>query len=277
MKQYFIYWSATLLIAFACSPDKHTAATYSVFPSKVDSIYAMQNLLYTMQLEIPGALMYTPSYPTATACFPQLPVSIKYVFARKKWYSQKPEGQPDSACIQKHVLEYYTKNFEANSMHNWDPVYFVKTPEMLEAEIRLYRELIAQCPDSMSQRRYQKVLEINLRQKRAIKTLRQKEVRFPDENAYVVILTNGANPPSKSAVIDSVLTAYYILRDRAARTYFKRSYVDLFYNRLNETSNRRKLEALEVLFPVHIKDHTLFKHLNPHYYESICETLTPDL
>ncbi len=258
----------SFLMIFAGCTTHPVPGKPTVFPSKVDSIANRKLLFAELRREMYSDPLYHPPGNPIAVCM--MHEYLKVSFNRTGHWMIHGELNPP---LTSSVLNYYTTNQEKNDLRSDAALYIEVTIPFLETELErvqddiqasvqlnAHPEFIAYKKDQL--RRIEK--ELN-----CLRTFGVEKIRRVADYALVEITYQDPAdlPFPKTDAIDSVLTAFYMLRDSSAQKYFHRSYADLFYNRLNETSNRRKLEALETLHPIHVKDKPYFLRINPQYRE----------
>jgi len=157
------------------------------------------------------------------------------------------------------IIEFYTTNLEKNDLTNNYPPYSRITLKELEYQVKRaisQAEEVEKLPDFI-----QEIVDFKWKQAEewktkleVLKTLNRDELSEPYSQAGVYL--DYQDGIDGNALVDSVLLAFYTLRDRASERYFDESYLELFYRHsvTNSTKDKSRLSALKVLHPLQVID-----------------------
>jgi len=258
------------LLTFSCQPDNTTSSENF---SQADSLQLQQELLDSMETE-----MYNTTYAEVNSdttrirqesiCGIRNDFVIK-INDRKQIMVRHEFGVP----IVPSLLEYYTTNRKENDVSNNSPLYSrLKKKDIADIIARLKKEIAeAEAHNDVEQVELStQNLEHWEKKWRSLKTLGIQSLPQVSYNSFVLIETaRSLDQIDTREILDSVLLGFYLLRDQVAQEYFHESYLNLykFYKERSFHYNLDRLEALEVLYPLHIVNEPklkLYRHFIVH-------------
>lgn len=204
----------------------------------------------------------TSFFNPETGCYPRPHFSIKI----NRQHQIMVRNELNAPIIPR-LLEYYLANRKKNDPSTNFPLYARSNSQEIQNQINyLNKELSEKIKNKASADEIELLNDVTKEWERKLKALKTLPIDFfPEVNTYVQIEIDPRSKIDTSPIVDTVLFAFYLLRDQASKEYFGESYISIYnrYNIENSTLDSDKLDALVVLYPLRIIDEAnlkLYKH-----------------
>lgn len=258
-KSIFLFCVLSFII-FGCNSNQEEEISYTEI-NQADSLRLTEILFDSMYAEIYSDPLYQLKRKdvvhTDFVCEPRGEAILKIRVNKLGEYMIGIELNGD---ITNRVYEFYTTNQEKNDPTNSFPMYSRISMDELEDQIRAAKQDLKDVENTQGVS--QDIIEFKKKRveewenkKKVLATIGGKELAEIHFQAHIE-LEYPQNFKKKNELLDSILLAFYQMRDKSSLKYFNRSYLSLFYE-YSETKRSDiwdKLDALKVLHPIVLID-----------------------
>lgn len=226
------------------------------FISKNDSIALVRQLLDSMHLEYLNQNYYVKHPEITATCQYSEPIFLSIHADSGAYFSgDTVQKWP----ITKAVEHFYKFNFKREGYNN-----FVRYLKICLPDAKSNIESIKLTIDGMKKGSsfYEEMLNYHLvmlteweGNLKLIKTLQTKCISLPNKMSMVYFDYSNKDQNYVRS-LDSIFTAYYILRNLRSIEYFHKSYIEVYKESLSDTSKiaKERISALRDLFPINVMD-----------------------
>ena len=251
--------SCLSLLLVSCNPSPEKVISYEEI-NEADSLRLVTNLFDSMHQEIYDHWMYE--------------IHRKDIHKYETYYHHRNEvalrirvnkngdhmiGKEINGNITSTVYKFYTANQTENDPTNGFPMYSRISMEEINNQIEAARVNLKEWEDSNApeeliafKNRSVKEWEGKKKVMETLGTKKLSEIHYPTH----IRLEYQENIKKKNELLDSVLLAFYQIRNNSSLKYFKRSYLSLHYEYM-ETGNQeiaKKLHALRIIHSITLID-----------------------
>lgn len=251
---------ALLGLFFACQQRENNRfePQFSAL-DEADSARVKQGLYVLLRKEMYADEMY--SFDTSFNMFGCMGLNYKLRIKVNNRHEISVRGEQVENTVTQSVFDYFTANLEQNDPTNNYPMYYSINREELEDRIEGIEEelrMIENTPDANEDVIAFKWDELdkwkfNLR---ALDVLNTKVLRLVDPPTEVELDYPSTFDSSSVELKDSILEAFYLLRNQASMRYFRESYLSILYRFAIQKSpaDKEKLQILRMLHPIRVRD-----------------------
>lgn len=251
---------ALLGLFFACQQRENNRfePQFSAL-DEVDSARVKQGLYVLLRKEMYADEMY--SFDTSSNMFGCMGLNDKLPIRINDYHEVLIHDRQVKNTVTQSVFDYFTANLEQNDPTNNYPMYYSINREELEDGIEVIEEelrMLENIPDAHEdvipfKRDELDAWKFNLR---ALDVLNTKVLRSVSPSTEVELDYPSTFDSSSVALKDSILEAFYLLRNQASMRYFRESYLSILYRFALQKSpaDKEKLQILRMLHPIRVRD-----------------------
>lgn len=255
MKYFYLLAIPFLLLIASCNQKPPTIHERFLALNEADSLALMDSLLGELKVEMYSSDIYRPIEMEIAIC----DISERNFMRISVNESKKIMIQGQIADnIHDKIVEFFMSNFEKNHLDNNFPLYSRIDKEELLGQIEeSKRQAIAV---EQAEGAAQDLIDFKWAQveewKSKLKTLEALSVDTLLETLQFASVQVNYPSPKDTYIIDSIIPAFYTLRNYAAIRYLDETYIELAYRYSISKSEKAKdkLDALKALFPIKVID-----------------------
>lgn len=255
-----VYVVAVLGLFFACQQRQNNRfePQFGALDA-ADSARVKQGLYVLLRKEMYADEMY--SFDTSFNMFGCMGLNYKLRIKVNNRHEISVRGEQVKNTVTQSVCDYFTANLEQNDPTNNYPMYYSINREELEDGIEGIEEelrMLENTPNASEEVIAVKRGELdewkfNLR---ALDVLNTKVLRLVSPSTEVELDYPSTFGSSSVELKDSILEAFYLLRNQASMRYFRESYLSILYRFALQKSpaDKEKLQILRMLHPIRVRD-----------------------
>lgn len=252
--QYIYFFSCFTVLLSSCNSMEDSIISYTEINEK-DSLRLTKVLFDSMKTEIYANPLYKikkEDIEDIPICGLQRHECIFNIRINKNGdYMIRSEL---NGIITSRVYEFYMTNESKNDPGNNFPMYSRISLKEIEDQTRAAKQAALEVENTPGA--LQDIIDFKWRQveewetkKRVLIILGTKELAEVQHGTQIK-LDYQSNTKNKNEILDSVLLAFYQMREFSSQRYFKRSYLSLFYE-YSETGNKEVGEKLKAINFIH--------------------------